>query len=342
MRVFGHYINNNNTYRRRLRLLGSGQQHAAGARSEYANPGYSWAVGSTYIFGPTMTNEFNIGVQPQQHPDRIHHGCYHARRQPASTCRCSIPTPCRSDYLPYVTFGGSASATQPAINQATTARPFINYNTTFDITDCVSKVWDRHTIKFGLYMQRSRQEPDLLRRVRRELQLRRQLDNPYDTDFGFANAALGVYNTFSQAANFINGQYRYWNLEFYAQDTWKITPPPDAGLRHARGLGTSRSTTHPCRPPRSCPRPGTQSAGPRLYVPQMVNGVRSAVDPGPDNGAPAADIGYHRAEHRKRRQRYRAGRSQRLHQVPAEHRPASHMGPRLGIAWDPTGRPEVS
>src|SRR5205085_2881116 len=50
-----------------------------------------------------------------------------------------------------------------------------------------------------------------------------------------SNVALGVYNSFTQAATAINGLYRYWNMEFYAQDTWKVTPrlTLDYGMRTA-------------------------------------------------------------------------------------------------------------
>ncbi|MEI9975653.1 MAG: hypothetical protein WDO73_28480 [Ignavibacteriota bacterium] len=102
---------------------------------------------------------------------------------------------------------------------------------------------------------------------------------------------LGVYQTFAQAANFINGKYRYTNLEFFVQDTWKVTSrlTLDYGLRVR---GCSRSTIPPCRRPPSCLRIGLPARRPRLYQPQMVNGVRSAVDPVTGQVLPAAQIGY--------------------------------------------------
>ena len=57
--------------------------------------------------------------------------------------------------------------------------------------------------------------------------------NPFDTGFGFANAATGVYNSFNQASSYPTGQYRYNNIEFYLQDNWKATPrlTLDYGIR---------------------------------------------------------------------------------------------------------------
>src|SRR5262249_43559298 len=61
MRLFGHIINNNNTYQSQYGsfVLGSNTPLSP---IQYANPGYGWAVGSTYVLGPTVTNEFNMGV----------------------------------------------------------------------------------------------------------------------------------------------------------------------------------------------------------------------------------------------------------------------------------------
>ena len=57
--------------------------------------------------------------------------------------------------------------------------------------------------------------------------------NPFDTGFGYANAAIGVFQSFNQASAYPTGQYRYTNLEFYVQDTWKVRPrlTLDYGLR---------------------------------------------------------------------------------------------------------------
>ena len=46
-------------------------------------------------------------------------------------------------------------------------------------------------------------------------------NNIYDTSFGYSNAATGVFNTFTQASKFAIPEWRYHNVEFYAQDNWK-------------------------------------------------------------------------------------------------------------------------
>ena len=36
-----------------------------------------------------------------------------------------------------------------------------------------------------------------------------------------ADAAAGVFTSFTQASNYLMGEYRYTNFEMYIQDTWK-------------------------------------------------------------------------------------------------------------------------
>src|ERR1700730_18220157 len=48
-------------------------------------------------------------------------------------------------------------------------------------------------------------------------------NNPLDTVFGYANAALGAFSSFSQQAKFIEGNFNYDSVEGYLQDNWKVS-----------------------------------------------------------------------------------------------------------------------
>jgi hypothetical protein len=338
IRVFGSYIHNNNTYDSEYGsfVLSSNLPLVP---IEYANPGYLWSLGSTYVIGPTMTNEFNIGASDNSILI-TETGNNLTRAGSGVNLPLLYPNAVQNDYLPAVNFGGSRLANSPSFNASNSgAAPFINYNTTIDITDSVSKVWNRHTIKGGVYIQRSRKNQTSFGAFDGNYNFGDNSANPYDTGFGFSNAALGVYNSFSQAANFINGQYRYWNIEFYLQDTWKITSrlTLDYGIRSAyyqpqydQSLQASTFVLSQWNP----------AQAPRLYQPQNVNGVRSAVDPVTGQVLPAADIGFIVPGTGNVAngicQAGQCGLNKYLQPAPP-----LQWGPRLGIAWDVTGEQKI-
>jgi hypothetical protein len=230
-RIFGHWIDNSNTYSGLTPgpfVLGS---NVPLTPIFYANPGNGWAAGHSWILGPSMTNEFNIGSTFNSILiDSTGNG--YKRTPSGATLPLLYPKAVQEDFLPQISFGGKI-ANGPVFG--TNDAPFINHNRTLDITDGFSKVLGQHSLKFGFYAQRSWKDQTSFGAFDGSYVFSDSATNPLDTNFGYSNAALGVYNSFSQAANFINGQYRYWNFEFYAQDTWKVSRrlTLDYGLRVA-------------------------------------------------------------------------------------------------------------
>ena len=57
--------------------------------------------------------------------------------------------------------------------------------------------------------------------------------NPLNTGNPFANALLGVYNSYSQQSAKIYASYVYKEVSCYLQDTWKLNPrlTLDLGVR---------------------------------------------------------------------------------------------------------------
>jgi outer membrane receptor protein involved in Fe transport len=334
-RIFGHVVNNNNTYSSYYGSFVLGANLPL-SPIQYANPGNSYAIGATYIFSPTLTNEFNMGTS---HNSILidQTGTGFTRAASGVNLPLLYPSAVQRDYLPQVAFGGSRLAASPTFG--TSDAPFINYNTTIDITDSVSKVWNRHTIKAGMYLQRSRKDQTSFGAFDGSYNFGDNSSNPYDTGYGYANAAIGVYNNFSQAANFINGQYRYWNVEFYAQDTWKVTSrlTLDYGLRAAwyqpqydKSLQASTFVLSAWDPKQA----------PRLYQPAIVNGVRSAVDTATNTVLPAADIGFIVPGTGAVANGIQQGGVNGFTNYLQKSR-GPQWGPRLGIAWDPTGEQKV-
>ena len=235
IRVFGHYIKDisNAVIPYGTWVLGINPPIAPISEPI---PGNSMAGGMTFMISPTMTNEFNLGYTNNSINIFAPNEACARRLWAPIPCRCCTPTPVQR-LSAEVGFDGNNLANSPRFGSSNA--PFINYNTTIDLTDSVTKVWRSHIIKAGFYMQRSRKDQTSFGAFNGNYNFGDQGGptgaNPLDTGYGYANALLGVYNHFNQAQHHINGQYRYWNIEQYVQDTWKITPrlTLDFGLRAA-------------------------------------------------------------------------------------------------------------
>ncbi len=121
---------------------------------------------------------------------------------------------------PQFSFGGRiANGPNVGSNNA----PFHNFNTTRDWSVSLSKIVRQHNFKVGGFWQNSFKPQSSFANNNGVYNFSNDTNNPLDSGFGFANAALGIYNTFTQASGYYTGKYRYNNVEWFAQDNWKVT-----------------------------------------------------------------------------------------------------------------------
>ena len=337
IRVFGHFIDDQQPT---VAPYGSFVLGLTVPITQIANPipGRSFAAGMTATLSPTMTNEFNWGFT---HNSILidESGSVLKSNSDGINLPVLYPSAVQENYIPNVTFNGTRITASPGFGSGDA--PFINYNTTIDISDNLTKVWGKHTIKGGIYMQRSRKNQTSFANFNGSYNFGDNPSNPFDTGFGFSNALTGVYNTFNQAANHINGLYRYWNIEEFIEDTWKISPRVtlDYGMRTAwyqpqYDSGLQSSTFVPSL--------WQASKAPRLYTPAInpSNNQRSAYDAATNTYLPSFDIGL---------------------EVPNSGDPFNgicqasqcpngkylmqdrglQFGPRFGVAWDVTGEQKI-
>jgi hypothetical protein len=255
-----------------------------------ARPAHAFALSVTTLISPTLTNEATWGFGKNIiHIDPTTDGLTRAKTG-MSDLNVLYPKAITNDFIP--TFGFNGTRISNTASFGTNDAPFYNYNTTIEYLDNLSKVWRQHTFKFGGYLQRSRKDQSSFAAFNGTYDFGDDTSNPYDSQYGFANAALGVYRTFSQASQYALGQYRYWNLEFYAQDSWKVTrrltlefglrmywiqPQYDASLQTSNFL----------------PELYDRSQAPRLYRPTFGPDGKTviAIDPATGQTLPAFAVG---------------------------------------------------
>lgn len=197
------------------------------APMNFGNPGWSVIANATTVINPTLTNEFIFGssknvlnIDPVDDTFK------------RSKLNLNYKMPFEGDTLGLVQnwrFGGVPSA--PFTNFSGT--PFRNFNHTYDVTDNITKIWGVHTFKAGIWMQKSLKDQTAFTSVNGDIWFDRDSQNPGDTNWAFSNAIMGNFQRLAQSNKVLNGQYRYWNVEWYVQDSWRVSKrlTIDAGVR---------------------------------------------------------------------------------------------------------------
>jgi hypothetical protein len=231
-RLTVRYIGNSD-----LRLLPYGNNNNAAnfllSRTASAQPGRNGVISLSHSFSPTLTNEFIFGPSS----NRINIAAEDekaTRRAHQITFPLLFPQANDSDYLPTFQYGGIANI--PAFPNANlVGLPLRSVNHTFNFSDNLVKVWGAHATKAGIFIQRSRKDQTTSAPVNSTINFNNNVNNPFNTGHPFANALLGIYNNYTQASNSPLGLFRYWNVEGYLQDNWKVTSrlTLDYGLRIA-------------------------------------------------------------------------------------------------------------
>jgi hypothetical protein len=119
--------------------------------------------------------------------------------------------------------------------------PWKQANTTINVNDNLTWVKQKHTLKAGVFYQRNRKDQPAWGNINGQFSFGTGFTAPSpcpaDTTCGdpLASALLGQFDSFDQSTARPLGKFRYNQVEFYVQDTWKIRPPLtlDYGMRFA-------------------------------------------------------------------------------------------------------------
>jgi hypothetical protein len=236
-----------------------------------------------------------------------------------------------SSYSPPAIGGGT---TNPTAIQYGANTPFMNVNRTQDWVASLTKLAGQHTFKAGFYLTHSFKPQTAFGSPNVALILTNDSNNPYDTGHPFANAALGIYQQYEQASAYLEPEWTYNNIEWYAQDNWRATSrlTLDFGVRFywVQPQYDSLQLASNFLPERY-----DLSKAPRLYYPAIVNGVKVGQDTVTGQTVQAAYIG--------RRVLNSGDMLDGVFQVCKGITCGGYLGPgimpapRFGFAWDVNG-----
>jgi Carboxypeptidase regulatory-like domain/TonB-dependent Receptor Plug Domain len=306
------------------------------------------ATGWTHVFSPRLVSEFTTGVRRNHEGWKPFNDTLTPTQQvptsgnPLSTVlRSAIgfnagqwyPSSNPDGIIPRFSFGISNSPDVSFDDR------FLKNGTdfTFNISDNVTWTHGSHTLKVGIDGYRMREYEGERSIFSGSFSFAKDTNSPLDSNWAFANAALGNFDTYTESNARYGANERQSIVEWFAQDTWKLSRrfTLDYGIRftwanqmyaHYAGqqsvlaLGRYSAANAPVlyQPVlgpgnvRMAQNPLTGALLPQAYVGYFVPGSGNPADGGVLSGDSSYPRGF-------------------VNQQPV------HLGPRLGFAWDVFG-----
>jgi len=210
---------------------------------DFNKPGHGYAVNATYTISSTMVNEFTFGkiwngigwyVNNEKQLDRAAMGNPPSFNDFSKDPLFVNDTGKRwlegtgpqnfANYVPQVSFGNAAGRRQdgPSNNPCWNSCPYTNWAESWSFADNLSKVYNKHNLKFGAYVERTdKVQVGSQGQYLGQYSFGNDSNNPLDTGDGYANAWLGNYRQYSEGGKNL-GDWWFWQVELYAQDSWRV------------------------------------------------------------------------------------------------------------------------
>ncbi|HTY85544.1 MAG TPA: carboxypeptidase regulatory-like domain-containing protein [Silvibacterium sp.] len=199
------------------------------------HPGWNVSVNLVSTITPTVLNEFSIGPS---HTLSLAEGTNGNISLGKNGIDLPLLYPLSADQsIPDMSFNGLNNVNFGGGYLGAT--PWHQTNTTINVNDNLTWVRGTHTMKAGLFYQRSRKDQIAWGNINGQFNFGvgptsgATCPNGYQCGDPLASALLGDFDSFDQSTARPVGKFRYNQLEFYVQDTWRITPrlTLDYGMR---------------------------------------------------------------------------------------------------------------
>jgi len=255
----------------------SGSTNWPQLRKKNVNNGHVVIVRYQRIFGPTLVNELNVGHTWRPWDDEVlaDEVTRNQRSQHGFNLGQFAPGINPLSMLPNASFGG---VTSPA-NLAIEGRfPVLYREKNFSLYNNLTKTAGPHTVKMGIYMDRVWIHQAVALNFNGSFDFGSNVNNPLNTNYAYANAALGVFNSYTEATGRPFPHFRVKNLEWFVQDNWRVTRrlTLDYGMRFAWLVPLFERDNLMSG---FVPERYNASRQVKLIEPRMVEGRRMGVDP---------------------------------------------------------------
>jgi hypothetical protein len=197
-------------------------------------PGWNVAVDLTSTLTPRLLNEVSVGPS-------VYRSTTTGNNDNITVGKNDIDLPLlysvtSTTSIPDISYSGNGQSYAGSYLGAT---PWFQANTTINANDNLTWVKSNHTFKFGAFYQRARKDQIAWGNSNGEFSFNNCATSnnasscSSNTGSPYASALLGEFSSFDQSSTRPTGFFRYNQFEFYAQDTWQVTPrlTLDYGMR---------------------------------------------------------------------------------------------------------------
>ncbi len=185
----------------------------------FLHPGSNYMLSATGTLNHTTSVELSWGRAANSLNYQLQLQPLFRSNAGVSSLPLLFPDAVQADYVPWFVFRGGRTGN--AGQYQTDRGPFTNENVTHDVIANITKVWGSHASKAGFYYQNSFKPQSIFASFNSQIDFTDNSSNPFDTGYSYANAATGVFNSYTQASKYALPEWRYRNFEWYAQDNWK-------------------------------------------------------------------------------------------------------------------------
>ncbi|MFL6208512.1 MAG: carboxypeptidase regulatory-like domain-containing protein [Pyrinomonadaceae bacterium] len=182
------------------------------------NLGRSAAFNVTSVLSPTMTNEVVFSASKLKlHYDYNDPSKVSKAALGVQNLQLPFGSRAQTPYAPAALISweaGGANLWEPG------GLPLFAINDSYSATETLSKVYNNHTIKFGGLLERATKVQNV--QGIPEGQINFEASQARTTGNAFANLYTGRINGIDQSTNVPIGHFKFWNIEGYGQDSWKV------------------------------------------------------------------------------------------------------------------------
>ena len=235
----------------------------------------------TTIFSPTLINEATVGMNLWTEQQKLSADALKAyqRATYGIAIQQTYPQDNPLNLLPAMSFGGISPS--PAQVSYDGRFPMVDDSTKWTIADDLTKIHNQHEFKVGFRLERA-----LYNQYHQagganfpgNFAFKADSANPLDSGYDYANAILGVYDTYTEATNRVDYAPITRAYEWYARDHWKVTSrlTLDIGVRFTWALPQQPNNNNAGN---FVPYLYNPAQAPALYTPAVVNGQKVTINP---------------------------------------------------------------